>query len=298
MGSELARMEPNGVLEQARWANQLAAADMLPGAYKGRPGNLIMAAELARSLNLHPMTAITGMYVINGKPSASGALMAALVRRAGHKLRVRGNNLKATAVLIRKDDPDFEFEVTWELMKNAAGNPSAEEAGLLGKDTWRNFPAALLKWRAVSQVCRDGAEDALMGVHYTPEELGAVVNQDGIPIRVEQMERVSPEEMLATMIGEATTESTLVELHRMGATAGILNEVPPGASVPVLALLNARMRELKEAAAAREQAAAAGREEPAQQAQGVDLGAAVTDDSEDTEEVDAEIVSIYENEVL
>lgn len=295
MGSELARQEPNSIVERAQWANQLAAADLLPAAYKGRPGNLIMAAELAKSLNLHPMTAITGMYVINGKPSASAALMSALVRRAGHKIRVTGNNIKATAWLIRADDPDFQYEVTWELKRNPNGNPSAEEAGLLGKDTWRNYPASLLKWRAISQVCRDGAEEALMGLHYTPEEMGAIVNADGIPIRAEQMERIPPEEVIAMMIQEATVEGTLIELHRTAVTAGLLSTVPKGDVRSIKDMLNEKMREFKAAAAA------------AAEAQVVDLGAAKVDesDAEDGEDqdninevVDAEVVSIHENEVL
>lgn len=285
MSSELVRQEPNSIVERAQWANQLAAADLLPVAYKGRPGNLIMAAELAKSLNLHPMTAITGMYVINGKPTASAALMSALVRRAGHKLRVTGNNVKATATLIRADDPDFEFSVTWELMKNPNGNPSAEEAGLLGKDTWRLYKASLLKWRAVSQVCRDGAEEALMGLHYTPEEMGALVNADGIPIRAEQMERIPPEEVIAMMIQEATVEGTLIELHKTALTAGLLNTIPKGDVRTIKDMLNEKMREFKA---------------QAQAAQAVDLGAAKVDedaedgdeseDNETIETVDAEIV--------
>jgi hypothetical protein len=34
-------------------------------------------------------------------------------------------------------------------------------------------------WRAVSEACREGAEDVLFGLHYTPEELGADVNDAG-----------------------------------------------------------------------------------------------------------------------
>lgn len=294
MGSELARQEPNSIIERAQWANQLASADLLPAQYRGRPGNLIMAAELAKSLNLHPMTAITGMYVINGKPTASAALMSALVRRAGHKLRVTGNNQKATATLIRGDDPDFEFTVTWEAMKNPEGNPSAEEAGLLSKDTWRLYRAALLKCRAISQVCRDGAEEALMGLHYTPEEMGAIVNKDGIPIRAEQMERIPPEEVISMMIEEATVESTLIELHKTALTAGLLKTVPKGDVRTIKDMLNDKMRQFKAAAAAAE-------------AQVVDLGAAKVDEdaaADDGDEdninevVDAEVVSIHENEVL
>jgi len=295
MGSELARQEPNSIIERAQWANQLAAADLLPAQYRGRPGNLIMAAEMAKSLNLHPMPAITATYVINGKPSASAALMSALVRRAGHKLRVKGNGLKATAWLIRADDPDFEYEVTWELKRNPDGNPNAEDAGLLGKDTWRNYPASLLKWRAISQVCRDGAEEALMGMHYTPEELGAMVNGDGMPIRAEQMERIPPEDVLMMYIKDATVESTLVEIHKMALTSGLLATIPKGEVQSIKDMLNDKMRQFKAAAKEKEeQAKLRIPEAEAQKGYEVSLGAdkvdEVGDDADDIDVVDGEIV--------
>lgn len=297
MGSELARQEPNGILERAQWANQLAAADLLPAQYRGRPGNLIMAAEMAKSLNLHPITAITAMYVINGKPTASAALMSALVRRAGHKLRVKGNGLKATAWLIRADDPDFEYEVTWELKRNPEGNPNAEDAGLLGKDTWRNYPASLLKWRAISQVCRDGAEEALMGLLYTPEEMGAIVNGDGMPIRAEQMERIPPEDILMMHIEDATVESTLVEVHKMALTSGLLQTIPKGQTMTIKDMLNAKMRQFKQAAKeAEEQARLRIPEEKAKQGYEVNLGADHTDEDEDvpTDNID----EVVEGEIV
>ena len=37
----------------------------------------------------------------------------------------------------------------------------------------------MLKARAISEVARDACEEALFGLHYTPEELGAEVNEDG-----------------------------------------------------------------------------------------------------------------------
>lgn len=291
MGSELARQEPNGILERAQWANQLAAADLLPQQYRGRPGNLIMAAEMAKSLNLHPMTAITGMYVINGKPCASAALMSALVRRAGHKLRVTGNAFSATATLIRHDDPDFEFTVTWEANKNSNGNPNAEDAGLLHKDTWRQYRPSLLKWRAISQVCRDGAEEALMGMHYTPEEMGAIVNGDGFPIRAEQMERIPPEDIIMMMIEDATVESSLIELHKTALTSGLLATIPKGETMSIKDMLNAKMRQFKAAAAVKDETP----EAPAT----VNLGAEKVDEDEDrVEVVDAEVLTAEEDAAL
>lgn len=162
-----------------QYAKALADSGLLPEDYRRQPANILWAIDYGEMLGLAPMAAITGVHVIKGKPTASAGLISALVRRAGHKLRVKGDGKSATCQIVRADDPDFTFEVTWTLKRNNDGNPSAEEAGLTGKDTWRNYPAAMLKSRAITQCARDACEEALFGLHYTPEELGAEVDEDG-----------------------------------------------------------------------------------------------------------------------
>jgi hypothetical protein len=161
-----------GTTEKLDYCRALAASGLLPAQYRQQPANLLYAVEFADSLGLHPMVAITGVHVIEGKPSASSALISALVRRAGHKLRVKGDAVRAVAQVIRADDPEYAFEVAFTL-------DDAERAGLLGKKVWKQYPASMLKARAISAVARDACEEALFGIHYTPEELGAEVDGEG-----------------------------------------------------------------------------------------------------------------------
>lgn len=251
MGSELAVTADKSVGSEIAWANRMAGSELMPGQYRNRPANLLWAAEYAKSLNLHPMTAVTGIFVIDGKPSASGALISALVRRAGHKLRVITKTDRATAYITRHDDPEFTFEVTWELKSNKNGNPNAQDAGLLTKDVWRKYGAAMLGWRAITDCARIACEEALLGVHYTPEELGVNVNQDGIPIKVEQMKEVSFEDMLAEQISLATDMDTLSKLHRDAVLGGILEAVPTESldmkqmTRTILVILNEKAKQLQ-----------------------------------------------------
>jgi hypothetical protein len=192
MTTELVRHQPTvpaSLPEKMQYAQALAAANMLPSQYRQQPANLLWALEFADSLGLHPMAAITGVHVIEGKPSASAALISALVRRAGHKLRVTGNDQQATAQIVRADDPDFVFECTWTMAR-------ADQAGLTRKAVWKNYPAAMLKARAITEVAREACEEALSGMHYTPEELGANVDAEGQPVDapVQQLRRVQPGE--------------------------------------------------------------------------------------------------------
>ena len=174
MSQEITPRTPQGLAEKKGWADTLAASNLLPPAYQKQPANLFLAAEYADTLGIPRIAAVTGIHVIQGKPSMSADLMAAQVRRAGHKLRVKASDTEAVAQLIRKDDPDFTYECRWTLER-------AKQAGLLGKrgGNWQAYPAAMLKARAISEVIREGCSEVLYGAVYTPEELGAVVDAEG-----------------------------------------------------------------------------------------------------------------------
>ncbi|MFE1272109.1 hypothetical protein [Streptomyces sp. NPDC058758] len=177
MSTDLVRHQPTASLpDMVRYAEHLAEANLLPRQYQQRPANVLYAMEYGRTLGITPLAAITGIHVIEGKPSASAALISGLVRQAGHKLRVRGDDKQAWAQIIRSDDPDYDgYQVTWTIDR-------AKQAGLAGKDVWKKYPAAMLKARAITEVARDACEEVLFGLHYTPEELGANVDEDGVPM--------------------------------------------------------------------------------------------------------------------
>ena len=161
--------------DKMTWASAMAEASLLPRAYQRNPGNVLLAVEMGEALGIPPIQAINDIHVIEGKPSASANLIGALVRKAGHKLRVTGDDSQATAQIIRADDPDFTFEVVWTKAR-------AQQAGLMRKGgNWEKYPAAMLKARAITEAARTACPDALYGVIYTPEELGAQVTEDGTP---------------------------------------------------------------------------------------------------------------------
>lgn len=172
MSNEVA-IPSNDLATKMDYARAMAGSNLLPKSYQGNPANLLFALEYAEALGVEPIHAITSIHVISGKPSASADLMSATVRRAGHKLRVTGDDTYAEAVLIRADDPDFEFRARWDLAKARQAN--------LNTPTWKNYPGAMLRSRAITEVIRAGAPDAMFGLVYTPEELGAQVDGEGKP---------------------------------------------------------------------------------------------------------------------
>ena len=135
------------------------------------------------------MAALAGVNVIEGKPALSSGLMSAVIRSAGHKLHVtesgtiEGGDYKATATLIREDDPEHPFSSTWTPHRAQRAGLCKYEEGANGiwKVTarsqsgsplpWEAYTESLCKSRAISEVSRDGGQDALLGIRYTPEEL-------------------------------------------------------------------------------------------------------------------------------
>jgi hypothetical protein len=134
---------------------------------------------------------------MDGKPTPSAALMSALVRRAGHRVRIKHEPDRKHGVcgmvwceIVRSDDP-FVFRTEWtveraveaELCQIRDGKPYHRT--MKGKTgNWQKFPVAMMKARALAECARDACEEALMGMHYTAEELGADVDVDGDPIVV------------------------------------------------------------------------------------------------------------------
>ena len=164
--SEIALHTGTGIAEQMEYAKAVSSGDLLPAAYKGKPANVLIAVGLGQAMGLSPAESLYRIDVIQGKPTASGELIAANVRKAGHKLRLRldEQNVSATATIIRADDPDYEHTVTRDMKW-------AKDMGLAGKDNYKKQPLTMLQWRAVSAAARLACPEALYGVAYTADEL-------------------------------------------------------------------------------------------------------------------------------
>lgn len=214
--------------EQMSYARNLAGSDMLPDQYRNKSENVLWAIAYAEMLGMHPMAVITGMHNMQGKPTASSAFIGMLVRRAGHRLDVYMDQDGKTAVaeLTRADAPDRTFRTEWTYAR-------AENAKLTGKGTWRQFPQAMLKARAATEIARDNAPDALFGILYTPEELGADnTDEDGMVTTASAPSDAAPAEPAATSEAEDTARQAREGLE--GSTSGekIETAVDPFAESP------------------------------------------------------------------
>ena len=126
---------------------------------------------------IDPFTSMVGIHIIQNKPTVSAGLMAAAVK--GHPkydYRVRERSAERCRI-------EF-FEGAESLGVSEYTLDMAQRAGLLGNQTWKKFPEAMLFARAMSSGVRAFTPDVFQASVYTPDELGATVNEDGDVIDV------------------------------------------------------------------------------------------------------------------
>ena len=182
-------------------AKIVAQSSLIPAEYRGKPADIVWAMDIGDALGIPYTQVMQSMVVARGKMTMSADLMGAVVRRAGHKLRLREDGDSVTATLIRSDDPDYEFTVTWDKGK-------AQAAGLWGsRGPWQQYPRQMLRARAITEVCRQGASDALAGTVYTPEELGATPTRDAPQKPAQQHEDHTQRDMTRTILMDYCHES-------------------------------------------------------------------------------------------
>jgi hypothetical protein len=125
-----------------------------------------------KELGIGPMEACQSIDVIQGKPTQKPQSMKAMVHKKlpGAIFRpVKLTNEEAVYEAARPGDPPMEFSFTIK---------DAERLGLTTKDNWKKQPKVMLSWRCIANVCRTVFPDCMSGVSYTPEELGAEVDDD------------------------------------------------------------------------------------------------------------------------
>ena len=196
------------------WARAAQDASIVPDAYRGKPADMMIAANLGASMGLSPAESLYRIAVIKGKPTASAELITSKVREAGHRLRIEGDDTSATCTIIRADDPDYEFKETRDIAW-------AKRMGLATNQNYMKQPATMLKNRAITACARLACPEALYGVAYTPDEIQESPDfRTSEPvsvaeaIAVEQVEPDAPTEPTADQVAETTDLAALADMWK------------------------------------------------------------------------------------
>jgi hypothetical protein len=212
-------------------AKQLAEVQgFVPAHFYKQPNKILAAMLYGRDLGITPTNALQHIIVIEGKATADAQLMGMLVRRAGHRLEDK-TTAEQSAVTITRGDDGTTHTFTFTIA-------DARRAGLVRQGSaWEKYPQAMLFARALTGCARKGAQDALMGVAYTPEELGVEVAPDGgftgeIPATQASPATAAALEAAVASSVEVAAEAVPVQDLR-GPSMGEQAQPPPQTPAPV-----------------------------------------------------------------
>lgn len=133
--------------------------------------------EIARSVGLHPIQGLMGIHFVQERLTFEASIMGAVAKRAGYLMR----QIKHDATIAHIE---FFHPNQGKLGESLFTIQDAQTAGLTGKDNWKKYPKNMLWARAMANGCRWFCSDAFGGPVYTPEELGAEVDDTGKPVLV------------------------------------------------------------------------------------------------------------------
>jgi hypothetical protein len=205
-------------------ATKLAASNLVPEEYRGRPDDCFVAVQMGAELGMGPFQAVQSISVINGRPALWGDGLLGVVRAS-----------KKCEYIRESFDPDTQTAIC-ETKRVGDEKPilrtfsraDAVKAGLIGSKTsghspWAKYEARMLQMRARSWCLRDAYADVLRGLS-SAEELMDVENdkamrqvEDDRVIEAEAVIEKPP--TLDVVLGKISSAETMEELLKAGDTA-------------------------------------------------------------------------------
>lgn len=154
---------PKTFADVMKMGEVFAQSGIVPDALKGKAAGCTVAILHGLEIGLTPSQAVANIMIINGRPSVWGDAMLALVMGSGE------------IEWFEEDAPDVAAQQGFGRFKTKRkgwANPverrfsveEAKRAGLLTKDTYRNYLGRMLQMRARSWGLRDQYPDVLKGI--------------------------------------------------------------------------------------------------------------------------------------
>ena len=142
----------------------------------------IVKVLAGQEIGFGPVASMTGIYIVKGKVSLSANLMGAAVKRSGRY------NYRVLELTDEAAEIEF-YEDGKAIGRSRFTLDDAKKAGLNTSDNWRKYPRNMLFARALSNGVKWYCPDVTGGPAYTPDELGAMVDEDGDVVESEIVER-------------------------------------------------------------------------------------------------------------
>lgn len=156
----------NSLAEKVQLAQIMSKSNIIPKISKDKPysaEDIVSLFLIGERLGVDPIAALSGIWIVEGRPSVSARLCRALILKHGHKWRVEHWDAQSIKVTVtRKDDEPQTFEYT---IKEAA------HAGLTNRKTWQQHPRPMLMAAVTRRIVDAVFPDLFLGMTaYEPEE--------------------------------------------------------------------------------------------------------------------------------
>lgn len=250
MTSELVQQSGSGLVAskhpQSRLDEVLRMANVFAksGVFQDARDLAVAAVKIlaGEEMGFGPIASMSGFHILPGKPPSMGAhLMAAKIRREGYDYRVREHTPKICTI---------EYFFGGEsLGLSSFSMDDAKIANLLGEkkdkfgneaNMYRKVPRNMLWSRAMSNGCRWYCAGAFGGVTpYTPEELGADINEQGEP-RMQSTATITQADDLTAQILESEKP-----LDQGGTREAVQEQLPDWDAIDAAAKEKIRLEALK-----------------------------------------------------
>lgn len=127
----------------------------------------VVKVQYGAELGIPPVSAMQGVYIVEGRPALSAGLIASRIKASG-RYDYRIELMTDERCVLRF------YERGQEVGESDFSIEDAEAAGVAHKPTWKRYSRNMLFSRALSNGARWYCPDVFMGAVYTPEELGDI----------------------------------------------------------------------------------------------------------------------------
>lgn len=153
-------------------AKLLSQTDMIPMAYRNKPGNCFIAIDMAARMNVSPLLVMGMLNIVQGNAGWNGQGCIALINNCGRFTPIEFEEES-------RDDGYFSCiayateKASGKVLKGTkVDRDLAQACGWLDKNGsyWKKMPHQMARYRAAAFFARTYCPDALMGL-YTDDEL-------------------------------------------------------------------------------------------------------------------------------
>lgn len=175
-------------------AEDLHQTEFVPKGLRGNAPATLAVILFGREVGMEPITAMQGLYAVDGRVGLYAETMRAMVLSAGHEYRIVTNDSTRCVIEGRRKGQDEWTRFGFTIQE-------AKDAGLVARgNNWRSYPADMLLARATARMCRAIFPDAIKGFRAAEEiadeatpkvDASAKTSELAQPVKVARKKRVS-----------------------------------------------------------------------------------------------------------